>query len=172
MVIDRSLEGYQFWRDGKPNRKEWRRLGSQIRELTGGADPDIVFEHPGRETFAASVYVARRGGIIVTCASTTGYDHYFDNRYLWMQLKRIVGSHFANYQEAWRANELIRRGRIHPTLSKTYPLTEAPQAVREVQQNLHQGKIGILCLADRLGTGITDPAMRERYGRDLERFQA
>ena len=49
---------------------EWRRFGERIRELTGGDDPDIVFEHPGRETFGASVYVAKRGGTIVTCAST------------------------------------------------------------------------------------------------------
>ena len=79
-----------------------------IRELTGGEDPDIVFEHPGRETFGASVFVARRGGTIVTCASTTGFMHEFDNRYLWMNLKRIVGSHLANYREAWEANRLIR----------------------------------------------------------------
>ena len=50
---------------------EWRRFGARIRELTGGEDPDIVFEHPGRETFGASVYVARRGGTIVSCASTS-----------------------------------------------------------------------------------------------------
>ena len=39
---------------------------------TGGDDVDIVFEHPGRDTFGASVYVAKKGGTIVTCASTTG----------------------------------------------------------------------------------------------------
>ena len=87
-------------------------------ELTGGYDVDIVFEHPGRETFGASVYVARKGGTIVTCASTSGYMHEYDNRYLWMNLKRIVSSHFANYREAWEANELINRGLIHPTLSQ------------------------------------------------------
>jgi hypothetical protein len=91
---------------------------AKIRELTGGDDVDIVFEHPGRETFGASVYVARRGGTIVTCASTSGFMHEYDNRYLWMNLKRIVGSHFANYREAWEANRLIQRGLIHPTLSR------------------------------------------------------
>ena len=96
----------------------------RIRELTGGKDVDIVFEHPGRETFGASVYVARKGGTIVTCASTSGYMHEYDNRYLWMSLKRIIGSHFANYREAWEANDLISRGLIHPTLSKTYAMDE------------------------------------------------
>src|SRR3954449_11648626 len=118
-VIDRSAEGYRFWRDEHTqDPREWKRFGAKIRELTGGDDPDIVFEHPGRETFGASVYVARKGGTIATCASTSGFMHEYDNRYLWMNLKRIVGSHFANYREAWEANRLIAKGLIHPTLSK------------------------------------------------------
>ncbi|MFI5425571.1 hypothetical protein [Aeromicrobium sp. UC242_57] len=64
-------------------------LRQEDPSLTGGDDPDIVFEHPGRETFGASVYVARKGGTIVTCASTSGYMHQYDNRYLWMNLKNI-----------------------------------------------------------------------------------
>ena len=123
LVIDRAAEGYTFWRDEQTqDPAEWRRFGAKIRELTGGDDPDIVFEHPGRETFGASVFVAKRGGTIVTCASTSGFMHQYDNRYLWMNVKRIIGSHFANYREAWEANRLIDRGRIHPTLSKAYPM--------------------------------------------------
>ncbi len=72
LVIDRNAEGYQFWKDDEQQPSEWKRFGAKIRELTGGDDPDIVFEHPGRETFGASVFVTRRGGTIVTCASTTG----------------------------------------------------------------------------------------------------
>ena len=122
LIIDRNAEGFRFWKDeNTQDPKEWQRLGKRIRELTGGDDVDIVFEHPGRETFGASVYVARKGGTIVTCASTSGFMHEYDNRYLWMNLKRIVGSHFANYREAWEANRLIQRGKVHPTLSKTYP---------------------------------------------------
>jgi len=115
LIIDRAAEDYRFWRDGHTqDPKEWKRLGSRIRDLTGGEDVDIVFEHPGRETFGASVYVTRRGGTIVTCASTSGFLHEYDNRYLWMSLKRIIGSHFANYREAWQANRLIAKGMIHP----------------------------------------------------------
>src|SRR5690242_18368813 len=140
-VIDRVAEDFQFWRDGEhgaeQDEREWRRFGSRIRELTGGVDPDIVFEHPGRETFGASVYVAARGGTISTCASTSGFLHQYDNRYLWMNLKRIIGSHFANYREAWAANRLIERGRVHPTLSRSYPLADAGQAVFDIYLNLH-----------------------------------
>ncbi len=172
LVIDRSSEGYAFWRDdGTQDPREWKRFGTTIRALTGGRDPDIVFEHPGRETFGASVYVARRGGTIVTCASTSGFLHEYDNRYLWMNLKRIIGSHFANYREAWEANDLVVRGLIHPTLSRTYDLQDVGQAACDVHRNLHQGKVGVLALAPTEGLGVTDPALRQRHLAAINRFR-
>ncbi|MGW2489857.1 crotonyl-CoA carboxylase/reductase [Streptomyces sp. NPDC001606] len=171
-IIDRSAEGYRFWKDEHTqDPKEWRRFGSRIRELTGGEDVDIVFEHPGRETFGASVYAARKGGTIVTCASTSGYQHQFDNRYLWMSLKRIIGSHFANYREAWQANRLIGKGRVHPTLSRVYPLGEVGQAAYDVHRNLHHGKVGVLALAPHEGLGVRDAELRARHLSAINRFR-
>jgi crotonyl-CoA reductase len=164
LIINRAERQYRFWKDERTaDPKEWRRLGADIRDLTGGEDVDIVFEHPGRETFGASVYAARKGGTIVTCASTSGYLHEYDNRYLWMNLKRIIGSHFANYRESWEANRLIAKGMIHPTLSRTYQLTEVGQAAFDVHHNLHQGKVGVLCLAPDEGLGVHDEEKRARH---------
>ncbi len=172
LIINRSAEDFRFWKDEHTqDQKEWRRLGARIRELTGGEDVDIVFEHPGRETFGASVFAARKGGTIVTCASTSGYLHEYDNRYLWMNLKRIIGSHFANYRESWEANRLIAKGMIHPTLSSTYPLEEVGQAALDVHRNTHQGKVGVLCLAPAEGLGVRDEAMRERLLPEINRFR-
>ncbi len=172
LIIDRSAEGYQFWKDEHTqDPKEWRRLGAKIRELTGGEDPDIVFEHPGRETFGASVFVTRKGGTIVTCASTSGFMHQYDNRYLWMSLKSIIGSHFANYREAWEANRLVSKGLIHPTLSRSYTMDEVGQAALEVHKNQHQGKVGVLCLAPEEGLGVRDEEMRARHVDAINRFR-
>ncbi|GAA1910704.1 crotonyl-CoA carboxylase/reductase [Streptomyces sodiiphilus] len=172
LVIDRAEEGYRFWRDeSTPDPREWKRLGARIRELTGGEDPDIVFEHPGRETFGASVFVARRGGTVVTCASTTGYRHEYDNRYLWMGLKSIIGSHFANYREAWAANRLIAKGMIHPSLSTVYPLAQVGTATQSVHRNQHAGKVGVLGLAPEEGLGVQDHEMRHRHLGALNRFR-
>ena len=112
-IIDRRAAGYRFWKDEHTHdESEWRRFGKDIRDLVG-EDPDIVFEHPGRSTFAASMYVAKRGGTVVTCAATSGFMLEFDNRHFWMRLKRLIGSHFANYKEAWEANRLVGKGMIH-----------------------------------------------------------
>ncbi|WP_406205859.1 crotonyl-CoA carboxylase/reductase [Kitasatospora sp. NBC_01560] len=138
-------------------------LGKRIRQAVG-EDPHVVFEHVGRATFGVSVFVARRGGTVVTCGSSTGYAHEFDNRYLWMRLKRVIGSHGANLQEQWETNRLIAQGAIKTGLSVTYPMEEAKEAARLVQQNGHVGKVGVLALAPKTGLGVTDPALRERIG--------
>jgi crotonyl-CoA reductase len=171
-VIDRAAEGYKFWKnDEEQDPKEWLRFGKKIRELTGAEDPDIVFEHPGRETFGASIFVAKRGGLIATCASTSGFIHQYDNRYLWMNLKRIIGSHFANYREAWESNRLIDKGAIHPTLSKAYAMEDVGQAAHDVHRNVHQGKVGVLTLAPEEGLGVRNPEKRAKHIDGINRFR-
>jgi crotonyl-CoA reductase len=165
-VIDRRAAGYKFWADEHTqDEAEWRRFGKDIRGLVGG-EPEIVFEHPGRQTMGASVFACRRGGTVVTCAATSGYMIEYDNRHLWMKLKTIKGSHFANYREAWEANRLICEGKILPPLSAVYTLDEVGEAAYQVHHNLHEGKIGVLCLAPQEGLGIADPELRRQVGED------
>jgi crotonyl-CoA reductase len=165
-VIDRKAAGYKFWIDEHTqDESEWRRLGKDIRGLVG-EDVDIVFEHPGRQTMGASVFVAKRGGLIMTCAATSGYMIEYDNRHLWMRLKAIKGSHFANYREAWEANQLICDGKILPPLSAVYPLDQVGDAAYQVHKNLHEGKIGVLCAAKEEGLGIDNRELREEIGED------
>jgi crotonyl-CoA reductase len=147
----------------------WRALGAAIRKQVG-EDPHVVFEHVGKETFGASVFVARRGGSVVTCGSSTGYAHNYDNRHLWMRVKRIIGSHGANYQESVEANRLLELGIVVPTLSRVYPFAEVGEATRAVQRNEHEGKVGVLCLAPEEGLGVEDPLLREQIGEDRLRL--
>jgi crotonyl-CoA reductase len=170
-VIDRKEEGFRFWSDEHTqDPKEWLRLGKAIRGHIG-RDVDIVFEHPGRSTMGASVFVAKRGGLIITCAATSGFMVEYDNRYLWMNLKTLKGCHFANYREAWEANRLVCEGRIHPTLSKVYSLEHTADAAYAVQHNESEGKLGVLCLAPDEGLGVTDPALREKHIDQITLFR-
>jgi crotonyl-CoA reductase len=165
-VIDRAEKNYRFWKDEHTqDESEWRRLGKDIRGLVG-EDPDIVFEHPGRQTMGASVFVTKRGGTIVTCAATSGYMIEYDNRHLWMKLKTIKGSHFSNYREAWAANQTLIDGRVVPPLSAVFALEAVGDAAYEVHHNRHEGKIGVLCVAPREGLGVTDPVRRAEVGED------
>jgi crotonyl-CoA reductase len=110
----------------------------------------------------------------MTCAATSGYRIEYDNRHLWMKLKSIKASHFANYREAYEANKLIAKGMVQPVLSATYDLVNVGEAVNVVRANLHEGKVGIRCLSPADGLGISDPDFRARVGEDkitlFERF--
>ena len=110
--------------------------------------------------------MAKRGGTIVTCAATSGYNVEYDQRHLWMKLKRIVGSHFSNYREAWAANQLVCEGKIIPPLSAVFSLDTVGEAAAQVHANAHEGKIGVLCTAPREGLGIDDPERRAAIGED------
>jgi len=140
------------------------------REL--GEDPHVVFEHVGAATFPASVYLVRPGGRVVTCGSSTGYEHSFDNRYLWMKAKRIIGSHGSTLQEALEFNRLVDLGKIQPTLAKTVALDDVVEAAYETDLNRHVGKIGVLCQAPEEGLGVEDRERREQIGESkIELFR-
>jgi crotonyl-CoA carboxylase/reductase len=133
---------------GEPNLDEVKRFGTAIREATGGVDCDIVFEHVGSATFFTSVFVCRTFGKIVTCGATSGFSLTFDVRYLWMRQKTIIGSHFANAYQAYRANQLIAQRKILPVLSRTFPFEECPEPHQMMRENAHLGKMVVLVGAE------------------------
>jgi crotonyl-CoA carboxylase/reductase len=137
MIIDRR----EF--DLTKGMSESRRFGKKIRELTGGEDANIVFEHVGKYTFPTSVMVAKRFGTIVICGATTGYDLDFDVRYLWMRQKSIIGSHFANAFQAEQANKLIFAKKIRPVLDQTFSFEETAKAHQLMAENKHKGKMAV-----------------------------
>jgi crotonyl-CoA carboxylase/reductase len=134
--------------EGQPNLDEVKRFGKAVRAATGGVDCDIVFEHVGSATFFTSVFVCRTFGKIVTCGATSGFSLTFDVRYLWMRQKTIIGSHFANAYQAYRANQLIDQRKILPVLSRTFPFEECPEPHQMMRENAHLGKMVVLVGAE------------------------
>ncbi|WP_329237538.1 crotonyl-CoA carboxylase/reductase [Actinoallomurus sp. NBC_01490] len=161
VVINREEVG--LGDDSEDTGKRAKRLGRAVRSAVG-EDPTVVFDYVGRATFGISVIVAARGGTVVTCGSSTGYEHTFDNRYFWMNLKRVIGSHGMNLHEAAQLLRLYRQGRLSSVLSAVYPLAETGEAARLVQQNRHVGKVGVLCAAPEEGLGVTDSRLRAELG--------
>ena len=133
--------------------KECRKFGKAIWDITGkGNDVDLVFEHPGEATFPVSVLVCKRGGMIVICAGTTGYNLTMDARFLWMRQKRVQGSHFANLKQAAQANRLVIDRRIDPCMSEVFPWAEIPKAHTKMWKNQHlPGNMAVLVNSPRAG---------------------
>ncbi|WP_371060397.1 crotonyl-CoA carboxylase/reductase [Rhodosalinus sp. 5P4] len=142
---------------GTEEYKEWfaevRRFGKAIWEITGkGVNVDMVFEHPGEATFPVSTFVVKRGGMVVICAGTTGYNCTFDVRHMWSHQKRLQGSHFAHLKQASAANKLMLERRLDPTMSEVFTWDELPQAHMKMLRNAHKpGNMAVLVQAPRTG---------------------
>ncbi|CAO4177842.1 crotonyl-CoA carboxylase/reductase [Methylorubrum populi] len=133
--------------------KEARKFGKAIWDITGkGNDVDIVFEHPGEATFPVSSLVVKRGGMVVFCAGTTGFNITFDARYVWMRQKRIQGSHFAHLKQASAANQFVIDRRVDPCMSEVLPWDKIPAAHTKMWKNQHPpGNMAVLVNSTRAG---------------------
>jgi crotonyl-CoA carboxylase/reductase len=141
--------------------KKVREFGKAIWDITGkGVDVDMVFEHPGETTFPVSCFVVKRGGMVVFCAGTTGYNLTFDARFVWMRQKRIQGSHFANLKQASEANRMVIEKRIDPCMSEAFPWAEIPEAHMKMWRNEHlPGNMAVLVSAAKPGMTTLDEAI-------------
>ena len=110
-----------------PDWKGWfegaKAFGKAIWDVLGEKTiPRIVFEHPGQDTIPTSIFVCDRGGMVVICAGTTGYDTMIDVRYLWYMQKRFQGSHLFNDEQARAFNDLVIDGKVADHARRRLPL--------------------------------------------------
>jgi crotonyl-CoA carboxylase/reductase len=146
------------WND--PAWKEWfegaKAFGKAVWEALGErTSPRIVFEHPAQDTIPTSNFVCDRGGMVVICAGTTGYDTMIDVRYLWYLQKRYQGSHLFNDEQAAAFNDLVRDRKVSTTLGATYAYDETG-AVHQMMGGgeLPEGNVAVLVNAP--SRGLTD----------------
>ena len=140
--------------------KRVRPFGKAIWDVTGkGFDVDIVFEHPGEQTFPVSAFVVKRGGMVVICAGTTGYNLTFDARFMWMRQKRLQGSHFANLKQASAANDMVVTRKVDPCMSEVFAWADIPRAHVKMWKNQHlPGNMAVLVSAKRPGMRTLEEA--------------
>ena len=110
--------------EGVVRRREGVRQGGLGRAGGEGGARAIVFDHPGEDTIPTSIFVCDRGGMVVICAGTSGYNTMVDVRYLWYMQKRYQGSHLFNDEQAAAFNDLVRDGRSRRCLGHTYAFDE------------------------------------------------
>jgi crotonyl-CoA carboxylase/reductase len=155
-----NTDEYKTWFAGV------RKFGKAIWDITGkGNNVEMVFEHPGEATFPVSLFVVKRGGMVVICAGTTGYNLTMDARYLWMHQKRVQGSHFANLLQASQANQLMLERRIEPCMSEVFDWADIPAAHMKMLKNEHKpGNMAVLVSAPTTGLLTVEDAREAGLG--------
>jgi NADPH:quinone reductase-like Zn-dependent oxidoreductase len=112
-----------------------------VRAATDQRGVDVVIEHVGTATWDRSVRCLARGGRLVTCGATTGHQASLDLRHLFARQLSFLGSYMGEKAELIRAATLFFSGQLRPVVDRTFPLSEAAQAHRYLEESRQFGKV-------------------------------
>jgi len=113
----------------------------QVKRLTNGKGVDVVFEHTGAATWPGSLVSLKKGGRLVTCGATSGYDARTDLRQVFYRQLSILGSFMGSKAELLAAMKFVETGQIRSVVDRTLPLAEARRAHELMEDRAHFGKI-------------------------------
>lgn len=113
----------------------------EVRNLTGKRGVDVVLDSVGKATWKSSIASLARGGRLLTCGATTGSDPEEDlARIFWNQLT-VHGSTMGTHGEFAEMLRMFGDGRLRPVIDAVFPLSEAREAERRLEEKRQFGKI-------------------------------
>ena len=131
-VVDYTKTDWSKWaveKYGKPQRRNYE----------GGVD--VVINFTGGDTWVPSLRCVKRGGKILVCGATAGYDPKEDLRYIWSFEIEIKGSNSFYDEDLAGLMNLIQQGKMKPVVDKVLPLEQAAEGLRLIQDRKVIGKV-------------------------------
>jgi NADPH:quinone reductase-like Zn-dependent oxidoreductase len=121
-----------------------QKIKDEVRRLTSKRGVDVVFEHVGMATWDDSLASLTRGGRLVTCGATTGFDAKIDLRFLFSRQLSVLGSYMGTKSEFTTVLKLVAAGRLQPVVDRTFPLLECAAAHSHLESGNQFGKVVLL----------------------------
>jgi len=131
-VIDYSKVDWSKWaieKYGKPQRRSYE----------GGVD--VVVNFTGGDTWVPSLRCLKRGGKLLVCGATAGYDPKEDLRYIWSFELQIIGSNSYYDEDLFALMDMIKSGEMKPVIDTVVPLDGAIEGLRLIQDRKVIGKV-------------------------------
>jgi len=119
-------------------RDDWPK---EVKRLTNGRGVDVVFEHTGAATWPGSILSLKKGGRLVTCGATSGFDAKTDLRHVFYRHLTILGSMMGSKADLLSAMKFIESGKIRAVIDRTLPLSEARKAHELIEDRAQFGKV-------------------------------
>jgi len=113
----------------------------EVRRLTDKRGVDVVFEHTGAETWPGSILALAKGGRMVTCGATSGFDARTDIRQLFYRHLSFLGSFMGTKAELLTAMKFVANGGIRAVIDRTLPLKDARKAHELMEDRAQFGKL-------------------------------
>ena len=114
----------------------------QRRSYEGGVD--VVINFTGGETWVPSLRCLKRGGKLLVCGATAGYDPKEDLRYVWSFELQIIGSNSFYDDNLAALMQIIAEGKMKPVIDKVLPLEEAREGLRLIEDREVIGKVVVV----------------------------
>ncbi len=102
---------------------------------------DVVFEHVGAATWDASMKLLKKGGRVVTCGATTGYNADIDLRHLFFKQLSILGSTMSNFNNFYLIKDKINQKIFKPFVDSIFPVENVSDAHLKIEKRKHMGKV-------------------------------
>ena len=119
-----------------------RDFGARIAKLFGGVD--VVINFTGGETWQPSLRCVKRGGKILVCGATAGYDPKEDLRYIWSFEIQIIGSNSFYDDNLTALMDFIQQDKMKPVIDSTLPLDRAIDGLRMIENREVFGKVVVI----------------------------
>ena len=116
-------------------------FAAEVRNFTGKAGVDVVFEHTGQATFEGSLKCLARGGRVVTCGATTGGAVQISLHAVFFKSLSILGSTMGSKGDLRGVLRLFEQGRLRPVLDRALPMAQVGEAHRLLEARQALGKL-------------------------------
>jgi alcohol dehydrogenase len=116
-------------------------FSAAVWRLTEKRGADVVVDYTGQETWPGSIRCTRKGGRLVTCGATTGYEAVTDLRYVWRRELDIRGSDGWTRADLETLVALVRADELAPVIHRVYPLEQVREGLAELENRRAFGKV-------------------------------
>ncbi len=116
-------------------------VAKEVKKITQGKGAEIVVDHAGSATWQASMRSLAKGGKLVVCGSSTGFEVTFDLRFLFIRQQSILGSTMGTRGDMFRILQLVEAGKMKGVVDRVFPFTEVAKAHEYLESGQQFGKV-------------------------------
>lgn len=109
--------------------------------ISGEGGVDTIVNFTGGDTWVPSIKSLRKGGALLTCGATAGFDPKTDLRYVWTFELNIIGSNGWLREDLHALLDLVQEGRLNPPVDMRFSLEDAAEAFRALEDRQAFGKL-------------------------------
>lgn len=115
----------------------------EVRKWTSKRGVDVILNHVGAKTFEADMRILVKGGRLITCGATAGYELKTDFRLVYFKSLSILGSTMGPLGEVHELARLVAQKKLTPVIDSVYPLAQIRDAHRRIAERAVFGKVVI-----------------------------